>query len=88
MAFPCRIESVRQLEEEDGLLGTVYIFGVMHHAWFVRVDDTDDDQVATDDPHDRLSEFRQLDADGGRFQTVEVPGFPGQYVLVIYPAGQ
>jgi hypothetical protein len=87
--FPFRIESVRPIEGEEALLGIVYIFGVLHHAWFVRVaTDDDDDQVAVDDPYGRLEEFRQLDADGGRLRTVEVPGFPGrEYVLVIYPAG-
>jgi hypothetical protein len=82
------IGGIRQIEDEDALLGVVYIFGVMHHAWFVRVEDTDDDQVATNDPCDRLAEFHQLDADAGRLRTVTVPGFPGDYVLVIYPAGQ
>jgi hypothetical protein len=59
----------------------------MHHAWFVQVEEADGDQVAVNDPYNRLEEFQQLDADAGRFQTVEVPGFSGEYVLVIYPAG-
>jgi hypothetical protein len=83
-----KIQGIRQVEDEAALLGHVYIFGVMHHAWFVEVEERDGDQVAVDDPYDRLEEFQQLDADAGRFQTVEVPGFPGEYVLVIYPAGE
>jgi hypothetical protein len=83
-----RIESLRAIEGEASLLGTVYLFGVLHHAWFVRVEEQDGDQVAVDDPHGRLEEFQQLDADGGAMQTVAVPGYPGEYVLVIYPAGQ
>ena len=83
-----RIESLRAIEGEASLLGTVYVFGVLHHAWFVRVEEQDGDQVAVDDPHGRLEEFQQLDADRGAMQTVDVPGYPGEYVLVIYPAGQ
>ena len=81
------IENVRPIEGEGALLGTAYILGVLHHAWFVEVMVEDDDQVAVDDPHGRLAEFQQLDADAGRMQTVQVPGYPGDYVLVIYPAG-
>ena len=87
LGLPCRIASIRKIEGEEALLGSIHILGILHHAWFVRVEDVDDDQVAVDDPHGRLEEFHQLDADAGRLQTVEVPGFPGQYVLVIYPAG-
>jgi hypothetical protein len=82
-----RIEGLRAIEGEAALLGTVYIFGVLHHAWFVRVEELDGDQVAVDDPHGRLEEFQQLDEDRGRMRTVSVRGYPGEYVVVIYPAG-
>ena len=82
------IQDVHSVDEEAALLGHVFIHGIMHHAWFVQVEERDGDQVAVHDPYNRLEEFRQLDADAGRFQTVEVPGFPGEYVLVIYPAGE
>lgn len=85
--FPFWIESVRPIEQEAALLGTVYIFAVLHHAWFVQVVEDDGDQVAVDDPHGRLAESHQLDSDGGRMQTVQVPGYSGDYVLVVYPAG-
>jgi hypothetical protein len=81
------IQDVRPVDGEAALLGHVFVHGVMHHAWFVQVEEADGDQVAVNDPYNRLEEFQQLDADAGRFQTVEVPGFSGQYVLVIYPAG-
>jgi hypothetical protein len=81
------IQDVHPVDDEAALLGHVFIHGVMHHAWFVQVEERDGDQVAVNDPCNRLEEFQQLDADAGRFQTVEVPGFPGEYVLVIYPAG-
>jgi hypothetical protein len=85
--LPAWIENVRPIEDEAALLATVYILGVLHHAWFVEVVDEDGDQVAVNDPHGRLDEFQQLDADRGRMQTVQVPGYPGAYVVVIYPAG-
>jgi hypothetical protein len=83
-----RIEGLRAIEGEASMLGTVYILGVLHHAWFVRVEEQDGDQVAVDDPHGRLEDFQQLDADRGSMQTVNVPGYPGEYIVVIYPAGQ
>jgi hypothetical protein len=82
------IQDVRPVDEEAALLGHVFIHGVMHHAWFVQVEECDGDQVAVHDPYNRLEELQQLDADAGRFQTVEVPGFRGTYVVVIYPAGE
>jgi hypothetical protein len=85
--IPSWIESLRPIEEEAALLATVYILGVLHHAWFVQVVDEDGDQVAVNDPYGRLAEFQQLDADRGRMQTIQIPGHPGDYVLVIYPAG-
>jgi hypothetical protein len=85
--LPSWIESLRPIEEEAALLATVYILGVLHHAWFVQVVDEDGDQVAVNDPCGRLAEFQQLDADRGRMQTIQIPGYPGDYVLVIYPAG-
>jgi nucleotide-binding universal stress UspA family protein len=85
--IPSWIESLRPIEEEAALLASVYLFGVLHHAWFVQVVDEDGDQVAVNDPSGRLAEFQQLDADRGRMQTIQIPGHPGDYVLVIYPAG-
>ena len=82
------IEGIRQIEGEAALLGSVYILGVLHHAWFVRVEDRDGEQVTVDDPYGRLEDFYRLDADAGPFQTVEVPGFEGEYVLVIYPGSK
>jgi hypothetical protein len=82
-----RIEGIRQIEGEAALLGHVYLFGVLHHAWFVQVEECEGDQVAVDDPYNRLDDFQQLDSDAGALRTVEVAGFPGEYVLVIYPAG-
>lgn len=81
------IERIRPIEGEAALLGRAYILGVLHHAWFVQVEERDGQQIAVNDPYGRLDDFSRLDADAGPFQTIEVPGFPGEYALVIYPGG-
>jgi hypothetical protein len=82
------IEGIRQIDDEGALLGRVYILGVLHHAWFVQVQYRRGEQVAVKDPYHRLNDYYRLDAEIGAFQTVEVPGFPGEYVLVIYPGSK
>jgi hypothetical protein len=80
------IEGIRPVDGEATLLGHAYVLGVLHHAWLLRVVEADGLQVAVEDPHDRLDDLHHLAGDGGPFSTVEVPGFPGQYALVIVPA--
>jgi hypothetical protein len=46
----------------------------------------DPTQPGVDDPHHRLDDFHYLSGDGGPFETIEVPGFPGRYALVVAPA--
>jgi hypothetical protein len=88
-AWNFRLRNVRSLHDdgdetpEDALLGTIDIFGVSHHAWFVRVEERDDELVGVNDPYDRLEEI--FSAVQGRPETVEVPGFPGRYAVLIYP---
>ena len=55
-----------------------------HHAWFIRVEETEDGIAAVRDPHGRLDEVVQQNGEG-ILETVCVPGFPGQYVLSIDP---
>lgn len=80
-----QIESIRRIDGEAALLGHAYILGVLHHAWFVHVEDRDGEQIPVDDPYCRLEDFYRLDADAGPLRTVEVSGFEGDYVVVIYP---
>ena len=79
------ITGLRQLDGEDTLLGTVYLFGVAHHAQFIRVkeDEETGEQVPTNDPEGRWEDVCWLYEQA--YQTVEVPGFEGDYVLVIHP---
>ena len=79
------IEGIRRLDGEATLLGHVYLLGTLHHAWFVQVEERPEGQVAIADPHHRLEDVHYLAGDGGPFETVAVPGFLGEYVLVISP---
>jgi hypothetical protein len=80
------IEGVRQVDGEATLLGHAYILGILHHAWFIKVSSAAGEQVAVNDPHGRFDDLHYLAGDGGPFETLEVPGFPGEYALVIAPA--
>ena len=79
------IEGIRAVEGEATLLGHAHVFGVLHHAWLVRVYQRDGLQVPVDDPHHRLEDLHYLSGDGGPFETITVRGFPGEYALVISP---
>jgi hypothetical protein len=79
------IENLKKVDGEESLLGQTHVFGVLFHVWFIRVKEDDEVQVGYDDPHNRLDDIYGLDEDGGSFNTVEVPGFEGDYVMVVYP---
>jgi hypothetical protein len=74
---------------EDGglrMIATVVIFGVYFHAEFLRVTGEPGCQVgmgdgACRDTFDLLMNFD----DDGDFQSVQIPGFPGDCVLAITP---
>ncbi len=73
-------------EEEAVLLGVVDLFGVHHHVMAIQVQDNDQGvQEAVKDPYDRLGDACHID--DTRFQTVELPGRDGAWVLVITPHG-
>ncbi len=74
--------------EEACLKAVIEVLGVPHHAYLIAVhevagEDGASEQVAVRDPHDRLGDVQRLN--DGRLATVRVPGFPGDYVLVIFP---
>lgn len=81
-----KLETLRWLNEEDCLLGTVFIFGVPHHVTFVRVHfNVDDVLEATNDPHKRLDDILSDSDYDGTPQTVELPGFEGEWVIGVDP---
>jgi hypothetical protein len=79
------IDGIRRVDGEATLLGRAYILGVLHHAWLLQVIERAAEQLAVDDPHHRLDDLHYLAGDAGPFETIDVPGFPGRYALVIAP---
>jgi hypothetical protein len=83
------LENVVDLRPEEACLKAVTdILNVPHHVYFIEVQDCQTDgevgeQVAVNDPYDRLGDVQRLHE--GRLLTVKVPGFDGSYVLVIFP---
>jgi hypothetical protein len=72
-------------DNEATMLGTLRIYGVNHHVTAIQVTDDDEGyQTAVNDPYGRLDDAYAADADG-IFQTVEIPGYPGEWVLHITP---
>lgn len=65
--------------------GTVSLWGVPFHVFFVEVEDRDGEQVAVDDPHDRLADFAHVEPN--RVMTVTPPGLTGDYVAILSPYG-
>jgi hypothetical protein len=84
--LPMAIEGVQPIDGEANLLGHVHVLGVLHHAWFVQVRDAAGEQIAVHDPHERLDDLHYVAGDGGPFQTVQLPDFTGEYVLVLAPS--
>ena len=72
--------------DTDGtLLATLRIYGVRHHVTAIQVKYDDEGcQTAVNDPYGRLDDAYVADSDGS-FQTVAIPGLPGEWVLHITP---
>ena len=47
------------------------------------MDEEGSEQVAVKDPYDRLGDVQRLNE--GRLLTVKVPGYEGDYAMVIFP---
>jgi len=86
------IQMLRKIPDEDTIMGVVDVLGVNCHIVFVRVEEREDEQgvmtqQATNDPHSRFDDLYALDSEV-YFQTVQVPGFSGQYIFAIHPFGR
>mgnify|MGYP001282407958 CR=1 FL=1 len=81
--FGGTLEKLTWLRGEDCLLGCVRLVRAPHHLTLVRVHTVDGVQEATRDPHNRLDDvLRGADSAG---DTVELPGFNGEWVLGVDP---
>ena len=73
---------------EDYLLGTCVVNGVPHHAEFIRVHDVEDEDGRQ---YRSLLTIRTVATTTGRttttghYQTMKVPGFEGDWAMVIFP---
>ena len=83
-------------DAEDNLLGFVRIAGAHFHVELISVEqvepeDEDNETFAgyrpTLDPYKRLETLLDAMEADDSFQTIELPGFPGEWVLHIYPFG-
>jgi hypothetical protein len=71
---------------DDVMLGTAEVLGVLYHAQAVRVaEDEHGLQLATLDPCNRFAELCLMDHPDGSYQTVEIPGHAGEYVVWLVP---
>jgi hypothetical protein len=62
------------------------VFGVYHHVYFIKVTNEDGMQEAVNDSHGYYQDMQCLNA--GTLCTVEVPGYPGRYVMVLFPLAE
>ena len=83
---PLNITDVWVEDEGNRLLGTVKLFGMNFHAEFLRVGVFGECQmgVGSGGCHDVFEKLMAFDDDGA-FQTFQLPGFDGDWVLVIAP---
>lgn len=76
------------LDQDGYILGTMTLFGVHHHVNIFRVRDGDDGMEADSTDDDVAS---MLDDMFGTYdqpwQTVEIPGIAGRWVIVMHPYG-
>jgi hypothetical protein len=88
-AGPLILERLTDLRPEEACLRAVTeVLGVPHHVFLIAVQDVAcgdgaTEQVALHDPHDCRGDVLRLNEE--RLATVRVPGYPDEYVLVIFP---
>lgn len=79
-----RLEDLERVEDEAVLFGTCYLGGIYYHVTLIEVTAVDGEQRPVNDPqewyYDLVGKFNNE-----AMATVKVPGFPGDYVLCIYP---
>ncbi len=80
-----RIEELSKLEDENVLMGKIYLDGQYHHVQFVEVQTIDGEQQPVNDPerryYDGVGQFNDE-----CMRTVKLAGFTGNYVMFIFPA--
>ncbi len=76
---------------EDLLLGRLELFGGTHHVQFLKVQEVSaeeaggkTEQMPTLDPHGHYEDLQSLHP-ACRYSTVKLPGFEGEYVMLVHP---
>ncbi len=80
------LENLVDLRPEEACLKAVTeILGVPHHVYLIEVQEEADatEQVAVHDPYDRLGDLQRFNE--GRLLPVQVLGYSGDYVAVVFP---
>jgi len=73
-----------RFEEEEVIHGLIDLFGRTFHIQFIRVQlDEHNEQIATKDPYGRYDDMLRVDSIS--FETIELPGYPGDWVMLIHP---
>jgi hypothetical protein len=74
--------------EEEVLWGTVTVFGTHHHVCAIAVTrNAQGAQVAVKDPFGRLADLYGLAEPAGPFAETTLPGYPGRWVVAMFPHG-
>lgn len=81
------VENVRAQSEcePNCYLGQTKIAGTLFHVELVRVREDDDSMQVPFDDTTRLDDLDAVAQPDGPFDTIEVPGLEGEYVLYLYP---
>jgi hypothetical protein len=80
------LSNLSYLDDEDVMLGTVHIFRTAHHVQLVKVRRGEDGMLeGTCDPENRLEEVYAAGGYDGSPQTVDLPGFDGEWVVTVTP---
>lgn len=76
---------------EDLLLGRLELFGGTHHVQFLKVHEVDSSEATglsmqqpTLDPHGHYEDLQALYS-ASRYSTVRLPGYEGEYVMLVHP---
>ena len=81
---PITIYARPNFDEEEVITGIIELFGISCHIQFIRVAyDEENVQYATKDPNGWF--LTLLGVDDIAFRTFELPGYEGEWVLLITP---
>jgi hypothetical protein len=86
--FPSQAGGISNLARSGrhSWVGQIDILGVRHHAAFTEVVLENNVQVPVDDSDGVFAAAEAIYEGDSPYQTVSLPGIPGEFILVIHPA--